>query len=65
MLCHSALLWTAPEHLRDGSKSIAGDIYSYGIIIQEIYLREAPFSTSLLSPKGEFSKELTLNCNVM
>ena len=53
----TALFWTAPEHLRvtavDG-KSQLGDVYSYGIMLQEIALREKPFSTSLLSPKGQY-----------
>lgn len=49
------LFWTAPEHLRITSgkgMSQLGDVYSYGIILQEIALREKPFSTSLLGPKG-------------
>ncbi|KAJ7392263.1 hypothetical protein OS493_013642 [Desmophyllum pertusum] len=50
----SALFWTAPEHLRStagNSKCGLGDVYSYGIMLQEIALREKPFSTSLLGPK--------------
>ncbi|CAH3045236.1 unnamed protein product [Porites lobata] len=52
--CQSALFWTAPEHLRstaDIGKSQPGDVYSYGIMLQEIALREKPFSTSLLCTK--------------
>lgn len=51
------MLWTAPEQLRntaDTERTQSGDIYSYGIILQEIVLREKPYSTSLLGPKGTF-----------
>ena len=47
-----ALLWTAPELLRksrsfpsEGTK--AGDVYSYGIIVQEIVLEDCPYSYEL------------------
>ncbi|XP_053112147.1 guanylyl cyclase C isoform X2 [Hemicordylus capensis] len=48
--CNSILpprkdLWTAPEHLRDGEVSQKGDVYSYGIIAQEIVLRRETFYT--------------------
>jgi len=40
------LLWRAPEHL-DEKKSLSasqmGDVYSYGIILQEILLRGLPY----------------------
>uniref|UniRef100_A0A8D2KZB6 Guanylyl cyclase C n=1 Tax=Varanus komodoensis TaxID=61221 RepID=A0A8D2KZB6_VARKO len=36
-------LWTAPEHLRHGDVSQKGDVYSYGIIAQEIILRKETF----------------------
>ncbi|EDV28199.1 uncharacterized protein TRIADDRAFT_21495, partial [Trichoplax adhaerens] len=50
---YSKLLWTAPEHLR-GNKlgSVKGDIYSYGMILQEIILRGLPFCTTNYTPKG-------------
>ncbi|XP_046580997.1 atrial natriuretic peptide receptor 1-like [Haliotis rubra] len=38
-------LWKSPEELRDHTKtgSQHGDVYSFGIILQEIITREAPF----------------------
>ncbi|XP_053545414.1 guanylyl cyclase C [Bombina bombina] len=38
-------LWTPPEHLRDDGVSQKGDVYSYGIIAQEIILRRETFYT--------------------
>jgi serine/threonine protein kinase len=38
-------LWTAPEHLRQANVSQKGDVYSYGIIAQEIILRRETFYT--------------------
>uniref|UniRef100_A0A8D2MKT1 Guanylate cyclase n=1 Tax=Zonotrichia albicollis TaxID=44394 RepID=A0A8D2MKT1_ZONAL len=38
-------LWTAPEHLRHADASQKGDVYSYGIIAQEIILRRETFYT--------------------
>ena len=53
----SALLWTAPELLRlsipppGGSK--AGDVYSYGIILQEIAIRDRAYGMITdIEPKG-------------
>ncbi|XP_036720563.1 heat-stable enterotoxin receptor isoform X1 [Balaenoptera musculus] len=48
--CNSILpprkdLWTAPEHLRQANISQKGDVYSYGIIAQEIILRRETFYT--------------------
>ncbi|KAJ7397244.1 hypothetical protein BTVI_137549 [Pitangus sulphuratus] len=48
--CNSILpprrdLWTAPEHLRHADISQKGDVYSYGIIAQEIILRRETFYT--------------------
>ena len=43
----AGLLWRAPEHLQglDGAcKSQPGDVYSYGIILQEILLRDLPYA---------------------
>lgn len=53
----SDLLWTAPEHIniskieREGFSQKA-DVYSYGILLQEMATRSEPFSGSLLQPKG-------------
>lgn len=44
---YNKLLWRAPEHLdgrNDLSKSQMGDVYSYGIILQEILLRGLPYA---------------------
>ncbi|EMP31872.1 heat-stable enterotoxin receptor [Chelonia mydas] len=49
--CNSILpprkdLWTAPEHLRHADVSQKGDVYSYGIVAQEIILRRETFYTN-------------------
>ncbi|XP_033122598.1 atrial natriuretic peptide receptor 1-like [Anneissia japonica] len=43
------LLWTAPEILRQktATPSTEGDVYAFGIILQEIILRTGPFSSLL------------------
>ncbi|XP_041445057.1 guanylate cyclase 2C L homeolog isoform X1 [Xenopus laevis] len=38
-------LWTAPEHLHQEGFSQKGDVYSYGVIAQEIILRQETFYT--------------------
>ena len=47
LVCNVAgLLWRAPEHLEEKKSSSAsqmGDVYSYGIILQEILLRGLPY----------------------
>jgi len=51
-------LWTAPELLQKGHLPAQGmqkaDVYSFGIIVQEIALRNGPFYIEGmdLSPKG-------------
>ncbi len=54
---YKKLLWTAPELLRmeinrPPKGTPKGDIYSFGIIVNEILYRAFPFSNSLLGPKG-------------
>jgi hypothetical protein len=56
------LLWMAPEHVRTAivkndvatvmTSSAAGDVYSFGIIMQEVILRGAPFCMLDLTPQG-------------
>ncbi|XP_052805172.1 atrial natriuretic peptide receptor 1-like isoform X4 [Mya arenaria] len=52
---HYQQLWTAPELLRDPSRpargSPKGDVYSYGIILQEIMLRTGPFGNNNFDPE--------------
>ncbi|KAM6214681.1 guanylyl cyclase C [Rhynchocyon petersi] len=56
--CNSILpptkdLWTAPEHLREANISQKGDVYSYGIIAQEIILRRETFYTQSCRDQNE------------
>ncbi|EPQ08127.1 Heat-stable enterotoxin receptor [Myotis brandtii] len=56
--CNSILppkkdLWTAPEHLRQASISQKGDVYSYGIIAQEIIMRRETFYTQCCRDQNE------------
>ncbi|XP_036109095.1 heat-stable enterotoxin receptor [Molossus molossus] len=56
--CNSILpprkdLWTAPEHLRQASISQKGDVYSFGIIAQEIILRRETFYTQSCRDQNE------------
>lgn len=58
----SDLLWMAPEHIRTAilkndvatvaSSSPAGDVYSFGIIMQEVILRKPPFCMLELTTQG-------------
>ncbi|KAJ8686310.1 hypothetical protein QAD02_022104 [Eretmocerus hayati] len=54
------LLWTAPELLRDESLrkhgSQPGDVYSFGIIMQEVVVRGEPFCMLALSPEDIIEK---------
>jgi hypothetical protein len=55
----SDLLWTAPELLRNPSLRKTGtqpaDVYSFGIIMQEVVVRGEPFCMLSLSPEGTSS----------
>ncbi|XP_054431566.1 retinal guanylyl cyclase 1 [Pteronotus mesoamericanus] len=48
-------LWTAPELLRDPALerrgTLAGDVFSLGIIMQEVVCRSAPYATLELTPE--------------
>lgn len=50
------MLWCAPEHISDGEMdhrgSQKGDVYSYGIILQEIAIRKPPYSMYTFEPQG-------------
>ncbi|CAF0809266.1 unnamed protein product [Adineta steineri] len=60
------LLWMAPEHIRTAiikndvatvmTSSSAGDVYSFGIIMQEVILRGAPFCMLDLTPQEIIAK---------
>lgn len=52
--CVSDLFWKAPEHLRTSiSKgSQKGDVYSFGIILHEIFGRAGPYGFCNMTPKG-------------
>lgn len=49
-------LWTAPELLRDPGLerrgTLAGDVFSVGIIMQEVVCRSAPYAMLALTPAG-------------
>ncbi|KAM8930691.1 guanylyl cyclase C [Pelodytes ibericus] len=52
-------LWMSPEHLRQDGVSQKGDVYSYGIIAQEIILRKETFYTEQCNdPKEKISRLL-------
>lgn len=47
------LLWTAPELLRyPGRGTLKGDVFSIGIILQEVLTRGPPYGSSGLSAEG-------------
>ena len=51
------MIWTAPELLRmeegqHGKGTQKGDVYSYGILLQEVAFRLEPYSRKMLQPKG-------------
>ena len=53
------MLWTAPELLRQDDYTRKGDqkgdIYSFGIIMQEIITRKSPFGRGHQQSKGNLS----------
>ena len=49
-------MWTAPEFLVKNApteKTKAADVYSYGIILKEICVRNDPYEDSCLTPNGK------------
>uniref|UniRef100_A0A8D8V8Q4 Guanylate cyclase n=1 Tax=Cacopsylla melanoneura TaxID=428564 RepID=A0A8D8V8Q4_9HEMI len=54
------LLWTAPELLRDQTLRVRGtqpgDVYSFGIIVQEVVVRGEPFCMLSLTPEDIIEK---------
>lgn len=58
---YTDLLWTAPELVRS-TKGVsrfgtqAGDVYSFGIIMQEVVVRGEPFCMLSLSPEEIIAK---------
>ncbi|CAF2069702.1 unnamed protein product [Rotaria magnacalcarata] len=60
------LLWMAPEHVRTAvikndvatlmTSSLAGDVYSFGIIMQEVILRGPPYCMLELTPQEIIAK---------
>ena len=50
----AGLLYSAPEVLRHVTMTgnQKGDVYSFGIILHEIYGRSGPWGSSVFKPKG-------------
>lgn len=69
------LLWTAPELLRHASLkkkgTQPGDVYSFGIILQEVVVRGEPFCMLALTPEGSqnffrtYTKRFLQNVSLM
>ena len=53
-------LWTAPELLRDPALerrgTMAGDVFSLGIIMQEVVCRSAPYAMLELTAEGTLAR---------
>ena len=49
-------LWTAPELLRakvpPSKGTQKGDVFSYAIILQEIFMRDSPYPSTTFSAEG-------------
>ncbi|XP_033748554.1 atrial natriuretic peptide receptor 2-like [Pecten maximus] len=62
---YSKLLWTSPELLRlqkrPSKGSQKGDIFSYGIILQEVFLRVAPYYYNRASKTKEIVNRVRYN----
>ena len=67
-------MWTAPEHLKqtkvkdrsvNALGSQHGDIYSFGIIMQEIIVRGAPFCMMGLTDQGVYSLLAFFSNNIL
>jgi len=58
----TGLLWTAPELLREHNPPTngtqKGDIYSFGIILQEIITQSEPFAMHELDAIGLFYENI-------
>eukprot|EP00794_Sanderia_malayensis_P016937 gene16937-18644_t len=57
----SQMLWTAPENLSANSNAFTpmSDVYSYGIILQEILLRDVPYGMFANMPSKEIVKRVS------
>lgn len=59
LICLSALLWRAPELLREDTTgtsgtvgTLKGDVYSFAVIVHEILFRVEPYESTDLEPQG-------------
>ncbi|OQV18216.1 Atrial natriuretic peptide receptor 1 [Hypsibius exemplaris] len=58
---YASMFWTAPELLDypNGPGTQEGDVYAYGIILQEVILREEPYSMYTIEPEEIIAKVRT------